>query len=238
MVDLESHSILSSRCHVLLFLRYPQPGKTKTRLIPALGAAGAARLQREMTEYLLKTLDQPEWTLTICFTGATQRAMANWLGHDRRYCPQTAGSLGDRLWAAIRPRLKPSNQVTSSGVSPFASPVTQRVIAIGADCPDLSVSHLKQSFTALACTDLVLGPASDGGYYLIGLRQQTEPHTYRPLFQDIDWSTSRVLQQTLVKANQAGLSWATLETLSDIDRPSDLKIWARLNSPAYPRMTV
>jgi len=195
-------------CHLLLFIRYPRPGQTKTRLIPALGAVGAAQLQRQMTEYLLCQIQQPDWQLQIHFTGGTRSEMTNWLGTELMYRPQVGDTLGDRLRYA------------------FEQASQNRIIAIGADCVDLNTDHIHQAFQALTRHDVVLGPAQDGGYYLIGLRRFCPP--LGALFEDIDWSTSRVLLQTQAKVRQLGRSLAQLETLSDIDRPQDLAIWERI----------
>lgn len=108
------------------------------------------------------------------------------------------------------------------------------MIAVGADCPDLSVRHIQQAFESLCRHDVVLGPAKDGGYYLIGLRQSDldKKPSQKSLFTGISWSTSAVLQQTIEKAQELDLSTAQLETLADIDRPQDLAIWHRLRTAA------
>ncbi|MBE9061438.1 TIGR04282 family arsenosugar biosynthesis glycosyltransferase [cf. Phormidesmis sp. LEGE 11477] len=226
---------------LLLFLRYPQPGQTKTRLIPALGAVGAAQLQRQMAEYLLAKLDHPAWQLQIHFTGASLRDMQSWLGSGYAYKPQIEGNLGEKLWSGFQSTFAEENPALSS---------QNRVVAVGADCPDLSVRHIRQAFEHLDYDDVVLGPALDGGYYLIGLRQSCLPSksfsssptssalppdslSQKSLFTDISWSTSAVLRQTLESAKALDLSTAQLETLADIDRPSDLAIWHRLQTDAY-----
>lgn len=198
---------------LLLFVRYPQPGHTKTRLISVLGAEGAAQLQREMAEYLLGRLRDSRWQMHVHFTGAVQSQMQDWLGKDLIYCRQANGDLGARLWHAFQ-------QEFSAGA--------HRIVAIGADCPSLNAQHVCQAFQQLESKDMGLGPARDGGYYLIGLRWGN--HRHQPLFQGIDWSTSRVLQQTQAKAQQLKLSLFQLETLSDIDRPQDLAIWRQIRA--------
>ena len=224
------------RCRLLLFLRYPQSGQTKTRLIPAIGAAGAAALQRCMAKYLVQHLQHPNWVLQVHFSGASRAAMQALLGPELAYYPQTEGALGDRLWYGLAQASQHGLQANelekarSLSEQAPALPVI-RTIAIGADCPELSSDHIQQAFNILQDQDLVIGPASDGGYYLIGLRQvfQGAANTsMQSLFQDIDWSTSRVFQQTMQKAQQLGLSHSQLETLSDIDRPEDLAILERL----------
>lgn len=169
-----------------------------------------------MAEYLLRQLHQPDWQLHIHFTGATLEDMQTWLGPQLAYRLQPTGSLGDRIW---------------SGFEQGFAEGCDRIIAIGADCPDLNTQHIQQAFQQLHNCSLVLGPAQDGGYYLIGLRRPSKP-TPRlgKLFQGIDWSTPHVLQQTQLKAQQIGLSLSQLEILSDIDQPKDLVIWERLQT--------
>lgn len=216
---------------LLLFLRYPKPGYTKTRLIPALGAVGAAELQRQMAEYLLANIAHPAWQTQIYFTGASLRDMQAWLGQEPSYRSQVEGGLGERLWAGFQ------SAFAEGEASP---PLKNRVVAVGADCPDLNVRHIQQAFEHLDNHDVVLGPAQDGGYYLIGLRQSCSSQTSlasksfscESLFTDISWSTSAVLQQTLEKAQASNLSTVQLGTLADIDCPPDLAIWHRLQTAA------
>jgi rSAM/selenodomain-associated transferase 1 len=92
-----------------------------------------------------------------------------------------------------------------------------RVVAIGTDCPDLGADAIQRSFDALAAVDMVLGPATDGGYVLLGLRRH-EP----ALFEGVAWGTDRVLEQTRKRALGAGLSMTLLEERADLDRPEDL----------------
>ena len=188
---------------LLLFTRFPEPGRSKTRLIPALGAVGAARLQSQLTEQTLRLAEafsnRHDLALEIYFAGGDEEAMQQWLGP--HICKrQVVGSLGDRMQHAF--------------TQAFADGMTQ-VVLIGADCPGLSADILRQAFLALRDSDLVLGPALDGGYYLIGLKQS------RPLlFDDIAWGSASVLQQTLAKAKALNVSQLT--PLHDIDRPQDL----------------
>lgn len=213
---------------LIVFTRYPQPGKAKTRLIPVLGAEGAAALQRQMTELTLnqvqKAMNLHRFTVEIWFAGTTspeldRTSMQNWLGRNWVYQTQGAGDLGTKLSQAF--------QVA------FAEGM-KRVVTIGTDCPELDTNILIQAFRALEDHDLVLGPATDGGYYLIGLRQFVPE-----LFADIAWSTAVVLQQTIDIAEQAGLSIAYLDALTDIDRPEDLPVWQTAQAAlAVPEISV
>jgi len=173
-----------------------------------------------MAEYLLKRLCQTQWQLRIYFTGGTRAQMQAWLRSELMYRDQPKGDLGDGLWHAFQ-------QGFSAGCD--------HILAIGADCPDLSCRHIKQAFQQLTHADVVLGHAQDGGYHLVGLRRwQLSQVGISPssLFTGIDWSTSRVLQQTQLKAQHLGLAVTQLETLSDIDRPQDLAIWEQIYAAA------
>ncbi|MDJ0704900.1 MAG: TIGR04282 family arsenosugar biosynthesis glycosyltransferase [Leptolyngbyaceae cyanobacterium MO_188.B28] len=194
---------------LILFTRHPEPGRTKTRLIPHLGAEGAAALQRQMTEYVLtqvlKTSSQFPLSVEVRFEGGNLACMQAWLGRELAYRSQGEGDLGDRLTCAFQ-------QGFEAGM--------ERIVIIGSDCPGITPLLLIQAFNHLQQNDVVLGPAEDGGYYLIGLRQ-AQP----ALFKQIAWSTEEVFQQTDAIAQQQGLAVAYLDRLSDVDRPEDLSNW-------------
>jgi len=116
---------------------------------------------------------------------------------------QDSGDLGDKMRSAFE---------ETQSVSPAPT------LIIGTDCYDLKHAHISLAFKALKMTDVVIGPANDGGYYLLGCRQ-----FYPQLFEQIDWSTERVLQQTLLKVNQLGLNYFLLEERIDLDNFDDLK---------------
>ena len=195
--------------HLIIFTRYPQPGKTKTRLIPALGVEGATNLQRQMTEFTLskvkKFQESAAISFEIRFTGGNLQLMQNWLGTELNYLLQGEGDLGKRM--------------ENSFLSAF-NKGAQEVVIIGIDCPNLSAEVLAQAFEKINNCDLLLGPAVDGGYYLIGLKR-----AIGELFINIDWGTAKVLQQTVDIAQQLNLSVGYLATLADVDRPEDLPIW-------------
>jgi uncharacterized protein len=199
---------------LIIFTRYPEPGKAKTRLIPALGDVAAADLHRQMTEQTLaqvKSLQQSHpVSVEVWFAGGDRDRMQNWLGADLQYQPQPKGDLGDRMAQAF--------QVG------FDRGVKASVI-IGTDCPELTAALLTAAFQALQQTDLVLGPATDGGYYLIGLRRSAPE-----LFESISWSTERVFQQTVDIASKLNLSLSCLPMLTDVDRPEDLPVWGRFKA--------
>ena len=208
-------SQMPSEQRILLFGRYPVPGQTKTRLIPALGPVGAADLQRRLTEKTLDTLlhaDVPAASIVFCHSGGTRSQLQRWLGRagigfDR----QQGADLGARMDNAFRAAFR------------FGC---ARVVMVGTDIPALTPDHLDTALEALRRHDLVLGPSRDGGYWLIGMRRPLD------LFQNIKWGGPQVLTQTLAAAGRLGLSVAQLETLNDIDTPADLSDWP---SPEYRR---
>ncbi len=211
------HSQTVSDC-LIIFTRYPQAGQTKTRLIPALGAAGAASLQRQMTEHLLRQF-QPFCTekqigLQVHFAGGSAAQMLHWLGPDLSLTSQCGGDLGEKLIFAL-------TQTFAKG--------TARAVVIGSDCPTLSGHEIDQALKQLDSHDVVLGPAADGGYYLIALRAM-----HRCLFEDIPWGTDRVLAATRAIAHNHQLSVFQLSVLTDIDRPEDLPIWEAPQALAEP----
>ena len=193
---------------LIIFTRYPTPGKVKTRLIPAVGAVGAALLHRRMTE---QVIDRSQVfskglpvSIAVHFDGDNYQQMSDWLGTDLAYHSQGDGDVGERMARSFAAVCQPNSAV----------------VLIGTDCPELTTAILAQAFNLLQSgRDLVLGGAVDGGYYLIGMGD------YHPkLFSTIDWSTDRVLHQTVTIANRLNLSVGYLPTLTDIDRPEDLPI--------------
>jgi rSAM/selenodomain-associated transferase 1 len=199
---------------LLIFTRYPEPGKTKTRLAPALGDDGAAEMHRQMAEQTITMAvsfaRDYGCSFKVIYQGGSLNSMKNWLGL-HTYRVQCQGDLGQRLDYAF----------TESFLSKNDS-----VIAIGTDCPGLGPKLLGKAFDALNKTDIVLGPALDGGYYLIGLCGQ-----HSELFTGVDWGTEVVLSQTLQKIDKNNLTSITLEPLHDIDRPEDIKHFSNHTHP-------
>ncbi len=193
---------------LVVFARFPEPGVTKTRLIPALGEEGAADLQKRMIEIALETAERfctsNDVDLEVRYEGGSAAKMRGVFGR-RRYAAQGRGNLGGKMARAMRAGLEAG----------FGA-----VVIIGTDCPWISERVLENAFDALREFDIVFGPALDGGYYLIGSRRFD-----RRLFEGIDWGTDRVLGDSLSKALSVGLSFALLEELRDVDRAEDLAAW-------------
>jgi uncharacterized protein len=196
---------------LILFTRYPSPGSTKTRLIPLLGADGAARLQKSMTEAIASSvrrlaLDVPVETV-VCHHGGSTEEMQTWLGHDFTYQQQRPGDIGQRMFHALR-----------TGLDAGA----QRIVLVGSDIPGLSTTIMAEAFDRLHHSPVVLGPALDGGYYLIGVRADIPSAHLASLFADIPWSTAEVLLGTVHRMEAAGLTFTLLPLLRDVDEPLDL----------------
>jgi uncharacterized protein len=195
-------TILTANC-LIIFTRYPEPGKTKTRLIPALGEDGAAQLHRRMAEYTVEQARSLSCVIEIWYVGGTKELMQDWLGTDLCYREQPAGDLGDRMCGAFRSAFERGYQ---------------SVMIIGTDCPGITTAILAQGFAELQNQVIAIGPAIDGGYYLIGL-QRLVPE----LFQGITWSTSTVFSETVAIIDKLQLPTYLLPSLSDIDLPNDLQ---------------
>jgi uncharacterized protein len=192
---------------IIIFTRFPEPGLTKTRLIPVLGPEGACRLHRELTEKIVAQVQQIKKSyplmVEIHFSGGSREQMAGWLGRDFQFVIQEEGDLGARMRQAFQKGFRQG---------------WKRVVLIGSDLPDLTPAILRESFDRLTNHDLVLGPARDGGYYLIGLKANQPELFGNPIV----WGTRAVLKNTLKTAAQLGLRTALLARLRDVDRPEDL----------------
>jgi rSAM/selenodomain-associated transferase 2/rSAM/selenodomain-associated transferase 1 len=190
---------------LIVFTRWPTPGATKTRLIPALGSLRAAELQRRMTLRTVETARR--WAkadrrqVEVRHKGGRWRQMRRWLGAGFCYRRQQPGDLGHSMGAAF-------TAAFSEGC--------RRVVLIGTDTPDITANLLDEVTSALDNHDLVIGPALDGGYWLIGMKRPL------PLFDGIAWSTHSVLKQTLELAARHGLRIHLLPDLGDVDVAADL----------------
>jgi len=200
---------------VIIFTKFPAPGLVKTRLIPALGAQGAADCQRRMSEQIVRRVRELKryraTDLQIHYQGGKTEMMAAWLGDDLNYYPQKGDDIGCRMTAAFQ-------QAFAAG--------GRHIILVGSDCPALTAAILHSALNKLKQLDLVLGPAMDGGYYLIGLNRPCPE-----LFTEISWGTGRVLAETLKKAEEQSLSVGRVDTLYDIDRPEDLRHFHNYTNP-------
>jgi rSAM/selenodomain-associated transferase 1 len=192
-------------CAIVVMAKAPDPGRVKTRLIPALGEEGAAALAARMLKHVLAQAGAAR-------LGPVMLAAAPSTDHPFfRHCasryaaalvPQACGDLGARMCAAFNGALARH----------------ARALVVGADCPALDARYLRDAAAQLAAgADVVLAPAEDGGYALIGLRRP-EPR----LFDGVAWSTGEVLARTRERIAACGLRVTELPTLWDVDRPEDL----------------
>jgi rSAM/selenodomain-associated transferase 1 len=191
--------------------RYPEPGNTKTRLIPALGAKGAAELQKQLTEKVVNTgvslSHKLAVDLFIHYSGGSAQNMTDWLG-PHRFRPQAAGNIGKRMQAAF--------------TEAFAANY-QFVVLIGSDIPGIDTNILCQAFATLQKGQAVLGPTRDGGYYLVGLDGENAPLLAPLLFSRMKWSTSEVFATSFIRLRNAGHEPLILPQLRDVDTAEDLR---------------
>ncbi len=186
-----------------IFARWPVPGGVKSRLSPALPATLACELYRAMLED----------TLSASKGGGAGERFLYWAD-----APAERRAFGDPDGVIVRDQAgRVLGERLSRAFDELLTGPDDRAVAIGADCPELEPEVIREGFAALAACDLVLGPASDGGYFLLGLRRAVPA-----LFEGIAWGTDRVLEQTLERAKRAGLETALLRGLADLDTPDDL----------------
>lgn len=195
-----------SRDVIIVMTRLPREGRNKTRLIPALGPAGATAMHDRLARHSVGrasayTLMHPGSSLEVHLEGGTTDEGRKWLG-DVVCIAQHPGDLGQRMEAAAQ-------RAFSRGAD--------RVVIIGTDCPSLDEAILRDAFHVLGKNDAVFVPAADGGYVLIGLSKPCPQ-----LFTGIDWGESRVLEQSLAAARDSFLNVALLEVQEDVDTPDDL----------------
>jgi len=186
---------------VCLLLKAPRPGLVKTRLAREVGFPRATAIYRALVERQIEALPA-HWPVVIYFSPPeAETEMSAWLGGLRPerslFLPQCEGDLGARLAAAV--------------AAEFARGAT-RLFLLGGDCPTLEASDLIEANTRLDSHDLVVGPATDGGYVLLGLKAN-----HPGLFENIAWSTPKVLTQTQAAATRLGLSVTLLAPREDID---------------------
>ena len=206
-----------ARARILVFARAPVPGRCKTRLVPALGRDGAARLHRQLVRR------------TLSAARASALPVELWCAPDARHgffaaCRrdygvvlrrQPAGDLGRRMALALA-------RVLREGAG--------AAILVGSDCPEFTPKDFSAAIAALSRADCVLQPSTDGGYVLIGARRLA-----RRVLAGIAWSSGRELAQTRGRFRALGLRWRELRVLGDVDTPADYRrvrrkgrLWERL----------
>jgi uncharacterized protein len=191
---------------ILLFVKYPEGGQVKLRLSADLNEEIVPDLYRCFVQDTLATVKKIDARLFVCFLPIeAQQKFQTWLGPTMLFLPQNGADLGERMKNSF-------SQVFTKGF--------RRVILMGSDSPDIPETFLQSAFAELQTHDVVLGPSSDGGYYLIGFQNTT----FTPsVFEDINWSTSTVFQETIAKIKGASRLVSILPVWSDVDTIADLK---------------
>lgn len=195
-------AIVASRDTLVVFVRYPAPGRVKTRLAARIGDEAAARIYDAFVRDLVGRFSgcrfDVRWDVAPPDSGFADR-----FGVSPERCRlQSGADLGARMLDAFRATL------TDDG---------GRCVLIGSDTPHLPVERIEEAFSRVEENDVVLGPSLDGGYYLIAMAR---PHD---VFSDMTWSVDSVREQTRRRAADLGLSIAELEPDFDVDEPEDLK---------------
>lgn len=188
--------------HLAVFLEAPRPGFVKTRLAAEIGATQAVRVYRVMASRTLAAIKTLGRRATIWYAPVEAREeMRRWLGGEWDLRPQASGDPGARFAAAAR-------AVEEGGCW----------ICLGGDCPELTAEILRQACRALDDYEVVLGPSHDGGYYLVGGRVPIPD-----IFTDMPWSTDRLLTETRRRLAHAGVVWAELPPLRDVESAADAR---------------
>jgi len=186
---------------VVVFGREPVPGRVKSRLAAGVGEEVAALVYRELLGHTLRVVSSAAADVVLALAEPPARGWRP----ERAVAVevQVAGGLGRRLADTFSRR--------------FAEGY-RRVVVVGSDCPELAPRHLRAAFDGLAMHPVVLGPAWDGGYWLVGARAPG-----MDLFSDIPWSTGQVMEATRARLRAMGVGWLELERLHDLDTDADLR---------------
>ena len=185
---------------VIVFIKNPELGKVKTRLAKSVGDDKALAIYMQLMEHTRLQMLGVEGVERYVFYSSFVDEDDDWLPIDFKAKLQVEGDLGDKIKAAFREVFE----------------VVDQAIIIGSDCAQLDSSHIQSAVDQLEKHDVVIGPTLDGGYYLLGMNGN-----YETLFEDINWSTETVLQETIDKANQQTISVKLIDKLSDIDYIED-----------------
>lgn len=197
---------------LIIFLRYPQNGKVKTRLAKSTSSEFALNFYKSCVENIIRQVKNIPKINRFAFYSDTEEKdnIINWLGSKLFFSPQEGNDLGGKMKNAFE-------KVFSTGA--------EKVIIIGTDVPDLSKEVIQNAFKSLDNSDVVIGPSRDGGYYLLGMKRMN-PN----LFEGIEYSNNSVYQCTVEKFSKLNLSYYVLPELQDIDTEKDLILWLKSNS--------
>jgi len=200
-------SVRKIKTSIIVFARYPAEGKVKTRLASTIGARSAANIYKKIAENVIDEIKPvPNSNKYIFYSEETEKDLIKkWLGRRFYYAHQSGADLGEKMLNAFR-------IVFGHGAN--------KAIIIGTDIPDLSTDVINGAIDALDNSDVVIGPAKDGGYFLLGMK-----NFYPKLFREIKYSTDTVFDETIKKINSLGLTFTRLNELQDIDTEEDLVQW-------------
>jgi rSAM/selenodomain-associated transferase 1 len=189
-----------------LFVKYPQKGQIKTRLSQFIGENITRNLYKTFVADMLESIAQrPQYEIRIAFHPQSARSkVIRWLGKHYSYLPQRGSGLGERMASVLK-------DIFTEGF--------EKAIIIGSDIPDLPQSFILKAFESLSTYDAVIGPSFDGGYYLIGFRNDT---FFPEFFNGIEWGTDTVFSQTLDRFKKTQ-TVRILPLWCDIDLPEDIK---------------
>jgi len=196
--------------HILVFCKAPVAGAVKTRLIPEIGSGPAAALHAELATRIIRVCQESGlaevalWCDPDCDHAFFKRVAQQ----DTALHKQQGADLGERMAFAFRQCLGDED--------------VQRAILVGTDCPGIDATYIEDALARLADHDAVIGPALDGGYGLIGLREANDE-----LFRGPAWGSDTVCATTCRLFNECGMHWALLPMLWDVDRPEDVERYRR-----------
>ena len=196
---------------VICFTRVPRPGQTKTRLLPILTPEQCAKLHWAFLKDLNEVYRQVEADLFVAYAPDPEWEQLKQVFPDARFLVQKGQDLGQRMYRALRTVLELGYE---------------GAVLTGADLPLMGKAHLDSGFAGLEAADVVLGPTSDGGYYLVGMK---EPR--KALFQIDGYGGGSVYHNTIAAAHQAGLTVSAALTCGDVDTPEALRQLARTVPP-------
>lgn len=202
---------------IFVFVRFPRPGKVKTRLSQSLGEKKTTWFYRLCADTILseiRNLPENVEKYVFCADKNDEPEISRWVGPGFSIAIQEGEDLGQRLKNAF-------SSVFNSGM--------QKVIAVASDVPDLSTDIMNKSLQTLDNNDIVIGPCYDGGYYLLGMKR-LQNH----LFDGISWSTEHVYRQTIAAAKKHGLTAGQLQPLMDIDTEDDIYRWLQITESKQP----
>jgi|YNPNPStandDraft_1061719.scaffolds.fasta_scaffold29926_1 rSAM/selenodomain-associated transferase 1 len=197
---------------LLIFVRYPKRGEVKRRLSLILDEDTVLDLYRCFVIDTMSLAFRVSVPFIICYTPSESLSLfKKWLGSSYDYAPQTGRDLGERMMNSFQYAFKHGYK---------------RVVLIGSDCPDLPERLVSDAYESLGKHDVVLGPAADGGYYLIGLREQALDPT---LFQGVEWGASNVFNETMNRCSLKGYTVSVLPQWWDVDTCDDLVAMIKRN---------